>query len=168
MSRLSKLGLVFAGYVAALVAAFAFVWVRSILLPPEDGSGGMQAFGDLLLFVGTFLLLALVPTAFALYFLRAFPTFWAALAIASLVFAATGPVAAAMVQHMHQFSGVMVALFGVLRVLGAPLACLGFAVCALFAPTGRSRRALLAAAAIEGGVGAYMMFCLYVLGRWLV
>ena len=170
MSSLSKLGLVLGGYALALAAAFAVSAVSALLAPndPAQASGGMQAFGDLILFVGVFGVLALVPTALALWFLRAFPTFWLALSIAALALAATGPIAAAMIQRMDQLAGVLVAFLGLLRVLAAPLLALGFAICALIAPTGRSRGALLAAAVIEGAVGAYLVFCLFVLGRWLI
>jgi len=170
VSRASKLGLVLGGYVAAPVAAFALVWMRSMLLPadPDEASGGMQAFGDLLLFFGLWFLFSLVPTALALFWLREFPRLWMALAIAALIFAATGPVAAALVQRTDDPLGAAAGLLGLPRVLGAPLLAVGFAVCALIAPTGRARGVMLAAAAIEGAVGVYMVLCLFVLGRWLV
>jgi hypothetical protein len=170
VSNLLRLGLVLGGYAVALAAAFAALAASALLAQddPAQASGGMQAFGDLLLFVAVFCIVALVPTALALWFLRAVPTFWLVLSIVSLALAATGPIAAAMIQHMDRLAGALVAFLSLLRVLGAPLLAVGFAICALIAPTGRSRGALLAAAAIEGAVGAYMVLCLFVLGRWLI
>lgn len=71
MSRLSKLGLVLGGYAVAVVVAYAAVYVNSLLTPadPAQASAGMQAFGDFILFVGVFGLLAVIPTGLGLYFL---------------------------------------------------------------------------------------------------
>lgn len=71
MSRLAKLGLVIGGYVAVCLVAYGAVYVNDLFVDPAvlQASSGMSAFGDLLLFVGVFGLLALIPTGFALYFL---------------------------------------------------------------------------------------------------
>ena len=170
MNRVSKTGVVLGGYAAALLLTWAlfyiYVFMREDIGP---GSGGMQAFGDALLFAGVFGLLALVPTALALYYLRPFEKFWVAFSIASLALAATGPVAALLMGRLHQSysAAVLVGFFGLLKVLGAPLFGLGFVICAVIAPTGRSRGRLVAAAGIEFVVGAYAFFCLLVVGHWL-
>jgi hypothetical protein len=78
LRRFYKWGLVLTGYVAALLAAFAICYVRAVVMQadsPQDASGGMQAFGDLVLFLGLFGFFALFPTALALYFLRPFHKF---------------------------------------------------------------------------------------------
>jgi hypothetical protein len=71
MSRPMKLGLVIGAYVTACLVASAAVYVNQLLTPQavSQASSGMYAFGDLLLFVGVFGVLALFPTGLALYFL---------------------------------------------------------------------------------------------------
>jgi hypothetical protein len=176
MSRRYKLGVVLGGYAAALLVACAATYVRAAIearIDPVQASGGMQAFGDSLLFVGLFGFLALIPTALALYFLRPFEKFWTVFSVASLAIAATGPVAVLMI-GMSQRSpgapgaGMAVGGLGLLKVLGASLFGIGFLICAGIAPMRRSRRVLLAAAAIEFTVSAYAFFCLFVLGHWLL
>jgi len=75
MSRTAKLGIVIGGYVTAWLLASGVVYVYQLLTDNAvtQASSGMYAFGDLLLFVGMFGILALFPTGLALYFLiRAF------------------------------------------------------------------------------------------------
>ncbi len=129
----------------------------------------MQAFGDSLRFLGLFGFLALFPTAMALYFLRSVERFWSLFSGASLALAATGPVFALLIlRRQSPWAGTIVGLFGLLKVLGAPIFALGFLICAALAPTGRSRWVLVAAAGIEFAVGGYAYFCLWVLGHWLL
>ena len=94
MKRLIKVSVVLAGYVAALLGACAASYVRGLLTPNDPASGGMQAFTDVSFFLAVLFILALVPTAVALWFLRRFEKLWTAFAVASLAVAATGPVAA--------------------------------------------------------------------------
>jgi hypothetical protein len=172
MSRRYKFVVVFAGYAAALLVACGACYLVTLARNhmSQDASGGMQAFGDLLLFIGLFGVLALVPTTLALYFLRASGKFWTVFSIASLALAATGPVAAIMLATPQKFPslGLIVGLFGLLKVLGAPLFGLGFLICAVVAPIRSSRRVLLAAAGIEFTVSAYAFFCLFVAGHWVL
>jgi peptidoglycan biosynthesis protein MviN/MurJ (putative lipid II flippase) len=71
MSRLAKVGLVIGGYVVACLIASAVVYVWELFTqgPIAQASSGMYAFGDLLLFIGVFGGLALIPTGLAGYFL---------------------------------------------------------------------------------------------------
>ena len=71
LSGLAKLGLVIGGYAAACLIASGVVYVWELFTqgPIAQASSGMYAFGDLLLFIGIFGLLALIPTGLALYFL---------------------------------------------------------------------------------------------------
>ena len=71
MSGLMKLGLVIGGYVAACIAASGIVYIYGLFTqdPAAQASSGMYAFGDLLLFIAVFGILALFPTGLALYFL---------------------------------------------------------------------------------------------------
>jgi hypothetical protein len=71
MTKLAKLGLVIGGYVAACLVASGAVYLNDLLMDPAvlQASSGMSAFGDLILFVGVFGVLALFPTGLLLYFL---------------------------------------------------------------------------------------------------
>ncbi len=71
MSTIAKFGLVIGGYIVACVLASGVVYVYQLLTdtPVTQASSGMYAFGDLLLFIGVFGILALFPTGLALYFL---------------------------------------------------------------------------------------------------
>jgi hypothetical protein len=165
MTKLQKTALVGAGYLLAPIAAFVIATLAGSLEGARD-QGGMQAFGDLLLFAGFTVVLALIPTAFALYFLRPVATFWTCLPVACIALAATGPVAAIIVPRMQDTT--LLQFFGLMRLLGAPLLAFGFLVVALIAPARRARRVVLAAMALEGAVGAYVFFSLLVVGRWLL
>ena len=168
MSRTYKIGLVLGGYAAAaLLSLAAFYVVTQIRMVEGLSGGGMQAFGDVILVLGLFGVLSVVPTALALYFLRPLEKFWTVFALASLALAATGPIAALMMGRPSvPWVPLFVGFFGLLKVLGAPLFCFAFLLCAFISPTRRPRRMLLAAAGIEFVVGAYGFFCLLVLGHW--
>lgn len=131
-----------------------------------QASSGMYAFGDFLLCVGVFGLMALFPTGLALWFLRPFHRLWNALAVAALAVAVTGPVAL-IVNTLKSFLPLdqpfwMIVLpFGLLRMFGAPLLAAAFMIPALIAPTRFSSRLFLGATAIEGMIG---MFAFY---HWL-
>ncbi len=72
MRSAAKVGLVVAGYVAALLLAFAIVAIHIALTSgsDRDTSSGMYVFGDLLLFLGGFTVAALAPTGALLWLLR--------------------------------------------------------------------------------------------------
>jgi hypothetical protein len=71
VSKLVKLGLVIGGYVAAcfIASAVVYVWQLYTQDASAQASAGMYAGGDLLLFIGVFGVLALIPTGLAVYFL---------------------------------------------------------------------------------------------------
>ena len=83
MKALVKVGVVLAGYVAAVLAASAAVAVRvaNTSGPDADASAGMYAFGDGLLFIAVFSAVALFPTGLALWFLRPYRWFWVVLSV---------------------------------------------------------------------------------------
>jgi len=67
----AKVALVAAGYVAAGLIATAAVALHMALTASDSrGADGMYAFGDALLFLFVFGVVALVPTAAAVYFIR--------------------------------------------------------------------------------------------------
>lgn len=170
MSGSLKAALVVGGYLVALLLTVA-AGVLLLVIDTGRGSGGMQAFGDMLLLLGLFGFLCVFPTALALYFLRPVAVFWTVLAIASLAFASTGPLAAGLVPHLGSSDRSLVMLLGflgLLRILGAPLVCLAFLTCAVFAPARRPRRAELVAAFLEGGVSIYVFVSLFVFHHWLL
>jgi hypothetical protein len=173
MDRLSKPGVVLIGYAAALVLSgvgfYVYVYLSS-RTNAAQASGGMQAFGDSLLFVGLFGFLALFPTALALYYLRPFEKFWTVFSITSLVVAVSGLLAAVMIGRLQQPPWAIfgIGFFGLVEILGAPLLGFAFSTCAVIAPTRSSRRFLIAAAAVEFVLSAYVFVCLVVVGHWLL
>ena len=66
-----KLGLVVGGYLAACLVASAALYVYQLFTQDaaSQASAGMYAFGDFILLVSAFGVLALFPTSLALYFL---------------------------------------------------------------------------------------------------
>src|SRR5438067_153767 len=86
-----RIGLILAGYVAAVLIAFGALAIRlASTRGSAQASGGMYAFGDSLLFLAVFGVAALAPTTGALYFLRSHRLFWTVLAVLALVIAVTG------------------------------------------------------------------------------
>jgi hypothetical protein len=148
------------GYVAAFLVAYAAVAIRvaNTRGPDAQAASGMFAFGDSVLFVAVFGVLALVPTGGALYFLRPYRRFWMVVSLLCLTVAATGLTAAILFAVGRQAAPSPLATWAglsVLRILLAPLLALTFAVCALFTPHRSPRFAFLAAAAMEVVVTAY-------------
>lgn len=147
---------VVAGYVAALLAAFAVFEIRqrSMRGPVSEASAGMSAFGDALLFLGVFAVVALVPTGVALHAMRRFDRFWPALANAALGVAATGVLAVAMYAFTaaHASDAFQWSVLALLRMLASPVLCAGFALAGFIAPEPRWRKRLFAAAAVDGAI----------------
>jgi len=71
MNTTVKLSLVIGGYAAACLAATGAVYVYQLFTQnaASQASAGMYAFGDFILFIGIFGVLALFPTGLALYIL---------------------------------------------------------------------------------------------------
>jgi hypothetical protein len=166
MTPFLRFGIVAAGYVAAFLVASAAVAVRLATTsgPEASASSGMRAFGDSVLFVAVFGVLALVPTALALRFLRNCRPFWVGFAAAALAVAVTG-VAAAVLYAVGRNATppsplATAAMFSVFRILVAPLVApllaLGFFVGMVLSSFRLPRLALLAATLMEAGVTVYM------------
>ena len=163
MNRLSKTGVVLGGYAGALLVTWAvfyiYVFMRKDIGP---ASGGMQAFGDSLLFAGMFGLLALIPTALALY---------DSVSIQKILDSVFNRLVGGRGDRASRggpdgegssvpFGRCACWLFRASKSSKqAPLFGLAFVVCAVIAPTGRSRLRLVAAAGIEFAVAAYAFFC---------
>ena len=155
---MKKVGLVVLGYVVAVLIAVAVVAAHMRFTSGPDASGGMQAFGDALLFVGVLGVGSLVPTGMALFFLRPYRRVWTGLAWAVVVVAITGVTAAtlfAVTRHAAPATLSLWAELSVLRMLAAPLLALAFFVCAVFAPSRSPRLAMLSAVALEALVSLY-------------
>jgi hypothetical protein len=67
----AKVGLVIGGYMLSCLAATAAVYVNGLLTPADVklNSSGMSAFGDLILFIGSFGFCSLFPTVGGIFFL---------------------------------------------------------------------------------------------------
>jgi len=166
MKPLFKVGVVAIGYVAAILIASAAVAIRMAFTsgPDAQASSGMYAFGDALLFVFVFGIIALVPSAAALFFLRPYRHFWALLSAAGLAVAVTGITAAALFEvsrHAPSPFATWDAL-SVLRILVASLLAFTFLVCAVISPQRSHRFALLFATVVEAAVSAYGGFVWFV------
>ncbi len=150
-----------AGYAVALVVACVAVAIRNAFIDPADAqaSSGMHAFADAFLFSAVFGLLALAPTAAALWLLRSFRRFWVVLATMGIGLALTGVAAAvlfALGRHASPAAPLATwASLAVLRILPAVLLAPAFLVCALISPHRGPRLGLLAATAMEAVVCAY-------------
>lgn len=159
-----KIGVVAAGYVAAIILASAAVAVRvaSTSGPDAQASSGMYAFGDTVLFVLVFGAVALVPTGAALIFLRPYRAFWYVMSGLGLTISLTSVIAAA----LYAFGRDAVepaplaawAAFSVLRILMAPLLAVVFFVFTVLSPYRIPRIGFLAATALETVVTAYAGF----------
>ena len=164
MRPVVKVGLVVAGYVVAFLVAFAVVAIRVAATsgPDRQAYSVMYGFGDDLLFLAVFGVVAVPPTSAALFFLRPYRSFWLVLSVVALCIATTGLAAlidyvAPRTAHASSILQAWSALAG-LRILGAPLFALAFLLSGLFAPNRSSRIALLVATAIEAAIFASVAF----------
>jgi hypothetical protein len=167
VSRRLRLGIILAGYVAAFLAAGAALHFRQLHAAggAAQGSAGMYAFGDALLYASVLVAVALVPTALALHELRSLRWFWTGLSVLSTAVTATGAVAAAVVAlASHPLPGVQLtaalASAALLRVLAAPLLILSDVTLAFFAPGRDARRALLVGTVIEAALVVFLLLFL--------
>jgi hypothetical protein len=158
MSTAKKLALIAAGYALCVVAGLAAVTVNELRLPADvaQGSPGMVAFGDMILFVLVAGFVGLAPTWFLLkLFIAKAPR--ALLAIVLLV-AALGPVSWLAVRHVagglsppnapepvSQLLGLFIAFVAIPRMVFGPV-LLVIEAAAFLLVRERVTRALLAVA----------------------
>ncbi len=163
MKTVHKVGMVAAGYIAAILIASVAVAIRVAATngPEAQASSGMYAFGDAFLFVAVFSVIALVPTGAAFIFLRPYARFWQVLSGLALGVAATG-IAAVVLYAAGREAGYSPlatwSALSVLRILVAPFLTLMFFVPAFLSPYPFPRFAFFAAAASEAAVSAYAGF----------
>jgi hypothetical protein len=154
-----RIAIVIGGYGIAILAGVVAGWIYDARVSalPYDTSGGMYAGGEAMTSLGAFLVVAMVPTLLALWFLRQNQKLWNAIAVVSIAFAAAGLVAVLMPLVTRSSGGSIVlalfGLFGLVQLLGVPLWSLAFALFAFLAPTPPLRRKLLFAFGIELLIG---------------
>lgn len=156
-----KLGIVISGFTIASVVALVAMRIRQ-QLNASDPSQGMQAFGDLVLGMVVFTLLALLPLGLGLYWLRPVTRFWTVLVSVAAGYTLTGPLALLVSGPLRPFWGNW-ALFGDIRIGTVPLSALAAATCALFAPSRRLRMIFLGAALLDGAIFAGVVLFRFVL-----
>jgi hypothetical protein len=158
MTAAKTLALIALGYVVAIVGGVAAVAVNEMLIPDEiqQTSGGMVAFGDMVLFVLAAGVLSLAPTFFLLKLcVRKAPR---ALVAVLLVIAALGPASWIMVRWMAaspapaalpsiigDLTGLFIAFVAIPRMVLGPV-LLAIEGVTLFMISRRPERSLLAAA----------------------
>jgi hypothetical protein len=154
-----KVALIAGGYVLCFLMAAAFVAIHIASAGESPGqAGGMNAFGDTVLFIGVFGVSAVVPTGLALLFLRPYRPFWNMFAAAGITLAGTGAAAATI---FAVGGNAAVSRFGtwgqvsVLRILVSPLLALTFVACAILSPHQGPRRGFFTAGAVEAAVSIY-------------
>jgi hypothetical protein len=158
MTPARSVGVVAVGYVGAVALGVLAVSVSVATNTSADAQGGMQAFSDMLLFIGVSGLAALIPTGAALYFLRPYRQFWLLVSGLAAGLGATSVAAAIIFQigrSETETTLAMLSAIAVLRILVAPLCALTFLVSALLSPYRWPRLALLAAMLMEAAVSAY-------------
>jgi hypothetical protein len=155
MNRWMKVGIVLAGYVLALIASVAAVVIydQHFTAADNQASGGMIAGAELMYGTGIFLLVALAPTALALWFIRKSRAVWSWFSGLALAFAILGLAAVIRTLVIHEPPRALfielVGVIGVAQMLGSPLWIGGFALFAWLAPARDLRVRLLVATAIE-------------------
>src|SRR5258705_8663252 len=92
MKKSVKIGIVIVGYILALAAAFVTTYIRELATQGTDAqaSPGMFGFGQDILFLLVFGVLALIPTVLAFYFVRSSEKFWNWFAVLCLGFSIMG------------------------------------------------------------------------------
>jgi hypothetical protein len=158
MGTAKRLVLIAAGYALCVVAGFAAVTVNELRMPADvaQGSPGMVAFGDMILFVFVVGFVGLVPTWFLLKLLiEKAPR---ALLVIAVLVVALGPASWLAVRHMASglnppnlpvpvgaLLGLFIAFVAIPRMVLGPV-LLVIEAAAFFLVRGRVMRALLVVA----------------------
>jgi hypothetical protein len=160
----AKIGAIAGGFALAVGLAWVAVDIRQRLTqgPEAQASAGMYAFGDLVLGIFVFGLLALLPFALGLYWLRSNTSFWRAIARMAVLFALTGPLALLVSGWLRQSAGNW-AILGDARIGLMPLTALAIFTGGLFAPQPKPRWILIVVALVEGAIFAGVVLIKFVL-----
>jgi hypothetical protein len=161
MNGWKKLALVFGGYALAFALSIGSValYDRGFSEADNQTMGGMIAGGEMMLGCAVFVLVSLVPTGLALWFLRESRRFWSVFTVAGLAFAISGvasiflglaPPGSMASLPWLEFAGML----SPVRMLSAPIWLGGFLLFAVLAPARDLRLRMLVAAAIEVVIGA--------------
>jgi hypothetical protein len=157
MTLPKKVALIALGYVLALVAGFGAVTVNELLMPSDisQGSPGMVAFGDMILFVLVAGFVGIVPTLFLLRL--AIDKAPRASLVALVVVALAGPLSWLAMMHLAggpppnpppafiRFLGPLIAFGAIPRIVAGPVLVVAEALAMLLVRQ-RSMRIVLAAA----------------------
>jgi hypothetical protein len=163
----AKVGVVVGGYAVALPVAYAVVvmYIAATSGPDRQAYGAMYAFGDDLLFLAVFGIVAVPPSGATLYFLRPHRSFWRALSVGALTIAVTAGVAlvAYVAARSAETGSGLHGWFplAALRMLAGLLFAPAFMLAGVFAPHRSFRIALFVAAVVEAA--AFACFAL----NWL-
>lgn len=164
----AKVAIVLAGYALAFVAASAtvYVYVAATPVAHREGSDGMLAFGDSVVFLGALGLGALPATGAALYFLRGWRPLWFALTgfavLATLAaWTSLGGWLARYPAAPGGWAQLWIGLFP-LFALAAPVVALATLLAALIAPARSFRLVLLGVTASQA-----LVFAVTVL-QWMI
>jgi hypothetical protein len=155
---------VLAGYAAAIVAALLAGWADDLRVRAlgVDSSGGMFAGGEMLASLGAFVLVALVPTALALWWLRGHRVLWSGVAAFAIAFAGAGLLALLAPRRVPRDpASELFELLALAQFVGAPLWAGAFTLFAWLAPRGAPRRAMFVAVALQ------LAACAFAAARWL-
>jgi hypothetical protein len=157
MSTAKKLALIALGYALAVAGGFAAVAINEMLIPADvaESSGGMVAFGDMIVFVLATGFFSLAPTWFLLKLsIEKAPR---VLLTALLLIAVMGPLSWLSVRHLasagpsglpqagNQLLGMFIALVAMPRIVAGPVLLVVEGLTFLLVRA-RVTRALLAAA----------------------
>ena len=173
-NKFARIGIVLAGYVFAILAAFAavYTWDLASQVTNAQASAGMSAFGDVILFLVVLGGVAVIPTALGFYFLRSAPRLWDGFAWACLGFSILEGLvllANALLNASGFATSPPAEVLSLARVLGSfaiPVLVVGFLILAIMAPTGRSRLLLFLSAGLEFLQGLVVLFSIFFLQKF--
>ena len=156
-----RLSEILTGYLIAFVLGVVAVALGTLFLggPEARASAGMNAFGDLLLFLAVFAVTSIPSTLGALFALKPYRVFWLGLAAIAIMIAPTSGAAFVAWNADPQSTA---AELGFLRILASPFSVVGCALAGAIAPNTGPRIALYTAGAIEALMFlAWMFLCIF-------
>ena len=146
-----QLGLVAWGYGAVLVVATTLLYGRHLqeLNYPAEASGGMWAAGDAMLqiFIAC---LFMIPTAFLVWVIAKFESFYKAYSQLLLGLSLSAPVCLSVLTLGENYIAQSVSILCLYRLLWSPLILVGIGVSRLVARFDRAKRLVSYAFLIEG------------------